>query len=142
MSEYYGENPADCTSAGFFLTFGSTFIRRKVLPKSQARRFWDGRLIPSYRLNFANKEKQIYEFEACALLFILFGIRNALPRGYVELNGLYAWAGSVCPAVEFVITSESTLRSEIVVSPVETLRQRARDLRHFHERIPPLLRGI
>ena len=66
MSEYYGENPADCTSAGFFLTFGSTFIRRKVLPKSQARRFWDGRLIPSYRLNFANNEKQIYEFKSCS----------------------------------------------------------------------------
>ena len=66
MSEYYGENPADCTSAGFFLTFGSTFIRQKVLPKSQARRFWDGRLIPSYRLNFANNEKQIYEFKSCS----------------------------------------------------------------------------
>ena len=42
------------------------FLPSARLPKSQARRFLDGRLIPSYRLNFANNEKQIYEFKSCS----------------------------------------------------------------------------
>lgn len=29
------------------------------------------------------------KFGACALLLTLFGIQNALPQGYVKLNGLY-----------------------------------------------------
>ena len=57
------------------------------------------------------------KFGACALLLTLFGIQNALPQGYVKLNGLYALAGIVNPAVEFAITPKSTLQSEIVISP-------------------------
>ena len=49
---------------------------------------------------------------------------TALPAGaqtYVKLNGLYALAGVVNPSVEFVISPKSTVQTEIVVSPWESI---------------------
>ena len=61
------------------------------------------------------------KFGACALLLTLFAIQNAFPQGYVKLNGLYALAGIVNPAVEFAVTPKSTLQSEIVISPWKSI---------------------
>ena len=57
-----------------------------------------------------------------AVLFVFTA--TALPAGaqtYVKLNGLYALAGVVNPSVEFVISPKSTVQTEIVVSPWESI---------------------
>ncbi|CVI70105.1 MULTISPECIES: DUF3575 domain-containing protein [unclassified Alistipes] len=59
---------------------------------------------------------------ALAVLFVFTA--TALPAGaqtYVKLNGLYALAGVVNPSVEFVISPKSTVQTEIVVSPWESI---------------------
>ena len=59
---------------------------------------------------------------ALAVLFVITA--TALPAGaqtYVKLNGLYALAGVVNPSVEFVISPKSTVQTEIVVSPWESI---------------------
>ena len=59
---------------------------------------------------------------ARAVLFVFTA--TALPAGaqtYVKLNGLYALAGVVNPSVEFVISPKSTVQTEIVVSPWESI---------------------
>ena len=59
---------------------------------------------------------------ALAGLFVFTA--TALPAGaqtYVKLNGLYALAGVVNPSVEFVISPKSTVQTEIVVSPWESI---------------------
>ena len=59
---------------------------------------------------------------ALAVLFVFPA--TALPAGaqtYVKLNGLYALAGVVNPSVEFVISPKSTVQTEIVVSPWESI---------------------
>ena len=53
--------------------------------------------------------RTIRKVGACALLFTLFAIQNALPQGYVKLNGLYALVGIINPAVEFAVTPKSTI---------------------------------
>ena len=59
---------------------------------------------------------------ALAVLFVITA--TALPAGaqtYVKLNGLYALAGVVNPSVELVISPKSTVQTEIVVSPWESI---------------------
>ena len=56
------------------------------------------------------------------LLSAACGCRSAAAQGYVKLNGLYALAGVVNPAVEFAISPKSTLQTEIVVSPWKSIR--------------------
>jgi len=55
------------------------------------------------------------------LLPALLGSRSAAAQGYVKLNGLYALAGVINPAVEFAISPKSTLQTEIVVSPWKSI---------------------
>ena len=50
------------------------------------------------------------------------GIRDAAAQGYVKLNGLYALAGVVNPAVEFAVSPKSTVQTEFVISPWESIR--------------------
>ncbi len=47
--------------------------------------------------------------------------RPARAQGYVKLNGLYALAGVVNPAVEFAISPKSTLQTEVVFSPWKSI---------------------
>ena len=56
------------------------------------------------------------------LLAALCGAGSAAAQGYVKLNGLYALAGLVNPAVEFAISPKSTLQTDIVVSPWKSIR--------------------
>ena len=55
------------------------------------------------------------------LLPALLGSGSAAAQGYVKLNGLYALAGVINPAVEFAISPKSTLQTEIVVSPWKSI---------------------
>ena len=48
--------------------------------------------------------------------------RTATAQTYVKLNGLYALAGVVNPAVEFAVSPHSTVQAEIVVSPWNSIR--------------------
>ena len=54
-----------------------------------------------------------------AFLMLLFSTAcfAASPQAYVKLNGVYALAGVVNPAVEFPLSARSTFQSEIVWSP-------------------------
>ncbi|MDE5708689.1 MAG: DUF3575 domain-containing protein [Alistipes sp.] len=51
------------------------------------------------------------------LLLAGTGIRETAAQGYVKLNGLYALAGVVNPAVEFAISNKSAIQTEVVISP-------------------------
>lgn len=57
-----------------------------------------------------------------ALCATLAGSRTATAQTYVKLNGLYALAGVVNPAVEFAVSPHSTVQAEIVVSPWNSIR--------------------
>lgn len=61
--------------------------------------------------------------KVAVLLFVvvLFGIRSVAAQGYVKLNGLYALAGVVNPAVEFAVSPKSTLQTEVVFSPWKSI---------------------
>ena len=51
-------------------------------------------------------------------LGLLFASSNRVSaQGYVKLNGLYALAGVVNPAVEFRLTKHTTYQTEIIYSP-------------------------
>lgn len=50
----------------FFLPSARLLSVGKSCQNRKQDGFGNGRLIPSYRLNFANKEKQIYEFKSCS----------------------------------------------------------------------------
>lgn len=56
-----------------------------------------------------------------ALLLTAFGTLPSTAQGYVKLNGLYALAGVINPAVEFAVSPKSTLQAEIVVSPWKSI---------------------
>lgn len=56
-----------------------------------------------------------------ALLLALLATAPAGAQTYVKLNGLYALAGVVNPAVEFAISPKSTVQTEIVVSPWKSI---------------------
>ncbi len=56
-----------------------------------------------------------------ALLVLTAAAPSAEAQTYVKLNGLYALAGVVNPAVEFAISPKSTVQTEIVVSPWESI---------------------
>lgn len=58
---------------------------------------------------------------ALLVLLLVAAARPARAQGYVKLNGLYALAGVVNPAVEFAISPKSTLQTEIVVSPWKSI---------------------
>lgn len=47
----------------------------------------------------------------------LLCVQSVAAQGYVKLNGLYALAGIVNPAVEFAVSPKSTLQTEVVISP-------------------------
>lgn len=57
-----------------------------------------------------------------ALCATIAGGRTATAQTYVKLNGLYALAGVVNPAVEFAVSPHSTVQAEIVVSPWNSIR--------------------
>ncbi len=59
---------------------------------------------------------------AALFLSAIAGIRDAAAQGYVKLNGLYALAGVVNPAVEFAISPKSTVQTEFVISPWKSIR--------------------
>ncbi len=61
---------------------------------------------------------------AALFLFAVAGIRDAAAQGYVKLNGLYALAGVVNPAVEFAISPKSTIQTEFVISPWKSIRSK------------------
>ena len=63
-------------------------------------------------------------FVILALLLAAAGAREAAAQGYVKLNGLYALAGVVNPAVEFAVSHKSTVQTEVVVSPWKSLNGR------------------
>ena len=60
-------------------------------------------------------------FVILTLLLAAAGAREAAAQGYVKLNGLYALAGVVNPAVEFAISPKSTMQTEIVFSPWKSI---------------------
>ncbi|MCM1151110.1 MAG: DUF3575 domain-containing protein [Alistipes sp.] len=63
--------------------------------------------------------------KSLALLLLLasfVGTRESSAQGYVKLNGLYALAGVINPAVEFAVSPRSTIQTEIVVSPWKSIR--------------------
>lgn len=64
-------------------------------------------------------KKHIFPF--AALLLALLSAQPAGAQTYVKLNGLYALAGVVNPAVEFAISPKSTVQTEIVVSPWKSI---------------------
>ena len=66
-------------------------------------------------------KNKLCRFGACALLFTLLGTQHALPQGYVKLNALYAALGVINPAVEFAITPNSALQTDIVISPWKSI---------------------
>ena len=55
----------------------------------------------------------------CITIFI--GVSTISAQTYVKLNALYALAGVVNPSIEFVISPKSTIQSEIVISPWESI---------------------
>jgi len=61
---------------------------------------------------------------AALFLSAVAGIRDAAAQGYVKLNGLYALAGVVNPAVEFAISPKSTIQTEFVISPWKSIRSK------------------
>lgn len=59
---------------------------------------------------------------ALAVLCVLTAaVQPAEAQTYVKLNGLYALVGVVNPSVEFAISPKSTVQTEIVVSPWESI---------------------
>jgi len=54
-------------------------------------------------------------------LLLAAGASEAAAQGYVKLNGLYALAGVVNPAVEFAVSPRSAVQTEIVVSPWKSI---------------------
>lgn len=52
----------------------------------------------------------------------LASAERAEAQGYFKLNGLYALAGVVNPAVEFKISKHSAFQSEIVYSPWQSIK--------------------
>lgn len=50
-------------------------------------------------------------------IFTLGFAQNTSAQTYIKLNGLYALAGVINPAAEFVLSPHSTFQSEIVFSP-------------------------
>lgn len=57
-----------------------------------------------------------------AFIFIAVAAQPTTAQTYVKLNGLYALAGVANPSVEFAISPKSTVQTEIVVSPWESIR--------------------
>lgn len=66
------------------------------------------------------------------LLPALLGSGSAAAQGYVKLNGIYALAGVINPAVEFAISPKSTLQTEIVVSPWKSINGKHMKLSLIH----------
>lgn len=60
---------------------------------------------------------KIIKLPFCAVLLILMSTTPAQGQTYVKLNGLYALAGVINPAVEFTISPKSTFQTEVVYSP-------------------------
>ncbi len=65
--------------------------------------------------------KKLLLLLALALFSLSACCERAVAQTYVKLNGLYALAGVVNPAVEFTISPKSTVQTEIVVSPWESI---------------------
>lgn len=56
------------------------------------------------------------------IVAVTFSVNNScMAQGYVKLNGLYALAGVVNPAVEFRLTNHSTYQAEVVYSPWQSV---------------------
>lgn len=61
---------------------------------------------------------------ALMLVGSLVGGQTVSAQIYVKLNGLYALAGVINPAVEFTLSPKSTFQTEIVYSPWQYVRDR------------------
>ncbi|MDE6445690.1 MAG: DUF3575 domain-containing protein [Alistipes sp.] len=60
-------------------------------------------------------------FVILASCFAIAAAQETAAQSYVKLNGLYALAGVVNPAVEFAISPKSAIQTEIVVSPWKSI---------------------
>lgn len=56
------------------------------------------------------------------VLLLALAVPTAKSQTYVKLNGLYALAGVINPAVEFTIAPKSTFQTELVISPWKNFR--------------------